>query len=274
MARCGRRYRADGAAMARMRRPLVVAAALALLGLGLTTGGLLRPLQWLSGPFTTWRADRVPVGPGSDVIALRELAVRLHAENLELRRRLEEYAEVEARVAAGAPLRILCRSRVVARSGRRGRHFLEIDAGLAEGVERGLAVSSGWSLVGMVVGEQAGRSLVRLLHDPESRIPARLVDVDQTGEETLLSLGLCIGTGRVDRLRLDFVEQRPGLDPAPGMMAISAGGPEGIPPGLVLGRVVEVERSPDRDHWQIALEPLRPLASEASLLVLRSGQLP
>jgi len=51
---------------------------------------------------------------------------------------------------------------------------------------------------------------------------------------------------------------------------VTAGGPGTIPPGLVIGEVVDAHLPPDSDHWRITLRPLRRGDLEASLLVLRT----
>lgn len=241
------------------------------------TGALQRIAPWLSPP-TAWRADRsAEVGLDGDAAAdQRELLIRLNAENAELRRRLAEYEEVAASGGVHPERSVLCRARVVARSDRASRRHLRIDAGAYLGVRVEMAVVVGWSLIGVVVGEQPAESLVRLVSDPESRIPAHLLGPAGTGEDgepipgEVVALGVLEGTGEADRLQLGFVEDRPDLTVVPGMQVITAGGPGAVPPGLVLGTVSGAGRSPQSDHWAIEVEPERRGDLAVSVLVLRA----
>ncbi|MDA3960922.1 MAG: hypothetical protein PF961_09045 [Planctomycetota bacterium] len=261
----------------RTKRIVVVVGLVLVSALLLGSGALWRLAPWL-GPPAAWRADRVAeVSVAEDgAVTNEELLIRLNTANAEMRRRLEEYAEIEGSTEAEPARTVLRRARVVARSRRASRHHLRIDAGVYEGVRRDMAVVVGWSLVGVVVGEAPGTSLVRLVTDTESRIPVHLVSapgLDENGEPlpaAALALGVCAGTGEADRLEILFVEDRPDLLVEPGMSVVSAGGPGVVPPGLVLGTVQEAARAPHSDHWVISAAPLRRGDLVASVLLLRA----
>lgn len=250
---------------------LLAAASLAL------SGWWDRIAPWL-GPPRAWRADRVRAA--ADVhdrtVVQRELLIRLNSRNAEMRRRLAEYAEIEAATDAQPARSVLRRARVVARGRRSARHLIHIDAGAYDGVRRDMAVVVGWSLVGVVEGEQPGRSLVRLVTDLESRVPVHLVTepaVDDAGEPIpprAVALGVAAGTGEPDRLEVRFVEDRTDLTVEPGMSVVTAGGPGAVPPGLVVGTVTAASRAPHSDHWEITARPLRRGDLVASVLLLRA----
>jgi len=162
----------------------------------------------------------------------------------------------------------------MARSERQARRFIEIDAGVVDGVHRGMAVAEGWSLLGVVVGEQTGTSLVQLVTDAQSRVPATLLTVDEEGQPgEPVSLGVCAGTGRNDRLELRFIEEREGLTVHPGMAVVTAAGREAVPVGLVLGLVESAEVQAYSDHWAITVRPLRDADILGSVLVLQGTDL-
>jgi len=258
---------------------VILFAVLVLATLAGATRLLTGPWSQASEAIEPWRADlaeRGGVPESADRTASRELLLRMNAENIELRRRLSEYREVADASGLAASQAVVARARVTARSLRRGRHFLEIDLGAVDGVEDGMAVGIGWSLIGVVAGEQLGRSLVRLLSDQDSRVAAHLVpapsdDGEQLQTLTPLALGVCAGTGERGRLELHFIEDRPGLQVEPGMGVLTAGGSGSqLPPRLVIGTVLSAEREATSDHWRIAVQPLRDARQASTLLILRS----
>lgn len=267
-----------GAVMGPSAKRWILVATLALTSALLAWSGALERLApWLTPP-TAWRAQRsAQVAVDGDPVADQgEVLVRLNAENIELRRRLAEYAEIEGDGGVHPARSVLGRARVVARSDRASRRHLRIDAGAYLGVRRGMAVVVGWSLVGVVVGEHPAEALVRLVSDPESRIPAHLQTAAGVAEDgsvvpgEVVALGVLAGTGEPELLELTFVEDRPDLAVEPGMQVVTAGGPGPVPPGLVLGTVMTARRTPQSDHWSIGVVPLRRGDLASSVLVLRA----
>jgi cell shape-determining protein MreC len=236
------------------------------------TGVAERMWRWVGAPLLPWqRALSAREEPPADALLtqLNERLIRLNAENVILRRRLAEYQEIVGEGRVPPAQAVVARGQIVARTLRQGRRYCELDVGAVDGVEIEMAATLGWSLVGMVVGRGPGRCLVREITDSESRIPAALYD-----ENELLAEGVLRGTGAADTALLEFVEDRPGLEVAPGQRVVTVGLDRGAPGGLALGSVVGAERAGPTDHWRITVKPLRSAATSDSLLVLRLADPP
>ncbi|MCS6971346.1 MAG: rod shape-determining protein MreC [Planctomycetota bacterium] len=215
---------------------------------------LLLPLQrWLAPP-------RMPAEALSD---LQARCLQLAAENAALRERLRQYAEIAGESGLPPPRVVAARGRVVARTQRTGRRFVELDVGSADGVVRDAPVVDGWRLVGVVVGVRERRCLVRELADSESRVPAAIL-----GPEGLISEGVLSGSGLPGTARLAFVEDREGRRIEPGMAVVSARD-AALPYGLAIGRIAQATRGARGEHWRIEVELLADSARTDSLLVLR-----
>jgi rod shape-determining protein MreC len=157
---------------------------------------------------------------------------RLRAENARLR---EELARARAAQRAGAALADLLaavpvaavRARVVGAGSGLGERTLEVDVGTRDGVDEGLPVVAAGGLVGRTVRTGPRTSTVLLLDDASSGVGARLTS---TG-----ALGLLRGDGAG---RLEWVQVDPGPVELGDELVTSGSGT--YPPGLALGRVVEV----------------------------------
>jgi cell shape-determining protein MreC len=201
-----------------------------------------------------------------------EKLMTLTADNARLRARLADYQAVPGEDIL-ARWETVGRGAIAARSSRLGRRYVELDLGADQGATPGMAVMAGGALIGLVAGIRPGRSLVQLMSDSATRIPACLVD--RSNGPTVLAQGVAAGTGRAGLLRLDLVEDREGLSVAPGMLVATSGNGT-LPAGLVIGTVVSAVRpgaGVDTDgHWRIEVRPLRSAEQEDSLLVVRTGQ--
>jgi len=266
--------------MSSRRRHLLLALALAATALLVTSTG------WPTWPSRALRAATRPLQAGlvgaprdddADA-ALREQLLRLNAENIQLRSRLAEYDAIRGEGGIPPNQVVVVRARVQARTSRLGRRYLELDAGAADGVVKGMAACAGWSLAGLVVGVREGSCLVQLVSDSESRIPAAVIDSSER-----LAEGILTGTGSSNALILDFIEDRAGLRLAPGMGVVTAGSDGRLPPGLVLGTIQQASRGASlptggehgrlkaelTSHWEIRVAPQRNLEALDSLLILR-----
>lgn len=242
--------------------------------------GVLRWALWPALAVTEpWRAATATASADDDdlLIDVRERLAATNARAVMLAERVREYEEIAERLAGDDDRavaqrladRILTRARIIARSDRPSRRFFEIDAGAVDGVRRGLAVISGWSLVGVVVGERSGSAVVRQVGDRDSRVPASLIVIDDQGQAIGEILGVCAGIGERDRFELLYVEDRPGLEIAAGWEVVTAPGHAQVPAGLVLGVVEEARRQEHDDHWFILLRPLRHPDRVRTVLILR-----
>ena len=148
----------------------------------------------------------------AEIDALREEVVRLNAENVVLRTRLSEYLSIKGEGGVPPEQVVVVRGRIVSRTQRAGRRFCELDVGAIDGVVKGLPACSGWSLMGVVVGVQAGRCLVQEVCDTESRITAAVMD----GAKPEARRGIVLtGNGHPRQLVLDDVEVQEGVEIGP-----------------------------------------------------------
>jgi cell shape-determining protein MreC len=252
----------------RSRTLTLIAVALAVTLLA-TWGGLTRfppagvaavvePVQ------TTLAGAEAELTDQQRVVILEEQLVRANAENAILRSRMEDYLSIRGEGNLPPAQVVVVRARIIARTVRQGRRYCELDVGAVDGVSVGMAACLGWSLVGAVVGIQEGRSLVQLISDSESRIPAALLEKDVRLAEGVLS-----GSGRRGLMLLDYIEERDGLRVMAGQRVVTAGTDGRFPPGLVLGTVTAATRSATADHWHVEVAPLREADSADSLLILQ-----
>ena len=203
-------------------------------------------------------------GPAESLARLEDQLVRANAENALLRTRLQEYLSIRGEGGIPPEQAVVVRARIISRTLRQGRRYCEMDAGAVDGVVVGMAACLGWSLVGTVVGVQEGRSLVQLVTDTESRVPATLLS-----GETILAEGVLAGSGHRGRLLLDYIEERDGFQVMVGQRVVTAGSDGHFPPGLVLGTVTAASRSATADHWHVEVAPIREADSADSLLMLK-----
>lgn len=252
-----------------MRRWLVIsgfAAATLVLALGGSAALWGRP-GWL---LTPWQRLLAPSADRHE--ALRELQQQLDhlsAENALLRQRLGQYAAITGEGGFPPERVVVARGRVVGRTVRSGRRFLDLDVGTDHGVLRDQPVADGWSLVGLVAGVREGRCLVQELTDGEARLPAAIL-----GPAGVLAEGVLAGDGDPGVARLDFVEPREGLRIDVGMAVVTAGSDGRLPPGLVIGRIDQAVRGTGAEHWKLRVRLAGDPSATGSLLILRVPERP
>lgn len=200
------------------------------------------------------------------VQAMRDRFVQMSAENVALRNRLKEYEAIRGEGNVPPQRIAVARANIVARSARQGRRFCEADAGAIDGVEPGMPVLAGWTLVGFIASVQESRCLIQQLTDSESRVPAAVYN----GQE-LLAEGVVAGSGKRAELALNYLEDRQGLEISPGMRVVSSGLDE-LPPGIGIGLVAAASRSPSSDHWSVQVMPARVMDGLDSVLIVRFGR--
>jgi rod shape-determining protein MreC len=168
---------------------------------------------------------------------------RIHEQNLELRRELQQmqvWREAALRLEQeNAKLRDLnnvtlvpqltyITGTVMADSGSPFRQSVLLNVGRRDGILDGWPTMDGIGLVGRVSGVGETTSRVILLTDTSSRIP---VTVEPSGQKAILT-----GDNSFYPL-LDFVEDRDRV--APGDRVVTAGDGQLFPAGLLVGRVAE-----------------------------------
>lgn len=252
-----------------MRRPWLALAGLAVATIVLALAGKAL-WGWPGWPFRAWQASIAGGGAGIDPIDdLRAQLTRLNAENAALRVRLAQYEQIRGEGGFPPGRVVVARGRIVGRTARIGRRYLELDVGTSDGVVRDLPVAAGWSLAGMVVGVREGRCLVEEVSDAESRIPAAILDGRQ-----IIAEGVLAGDGEPGWARLDLVEPREGLRIDPGQAVVSAGSDGRLPPGLAIGTVSTAQSPGGSEHWRIRVKLGCDAAAMESLLVLRLPEPP
>jgi hypothetical protein len=237
---------------------------------------LLGPLAWLRG----WLAPAIamaagalaPTGqPAAEVpdAVLREQVAHLGSENTMLRARLADYAAISGEGRVDPAAVVVARGRIISRTRRVARRYLELDVGRVDGVAKGMAVVMGWTLVGQVTGTDDGRCLVQEITDSESRVASVVLSVgDGLKPPQRLSEGVLAGRGRRGELALEFVETAPDLVLSPGMAVVTAGVDGRFPVGLVLGEIRSASHA-GGEAWQVTVAPQRDPQLAESLLVLR-----
>jgi len=228
-------------------------------------GRLLAPLQRriAASPADASAPAGATAAAAATDIAAREEIARLHAENVMLRDRLADYAAIRGEGGMALVQTLAVRGKIISRSGRAGRRYFELDAGAAQGVVRGLAVVSGYSLIGVVSGVQDGRCLVEEICDGESRIPAAIIT-----DQGQIADGVCAGTGRAGACTLTDLPDQDHLGLAPGQDVVSAGDGR-IPRGLILGTITTaVPPGGTLDHWAVTVTPMRTSANLESAIIL------
>ena len=139
-------------------------------------------------------------------------------------------------------------------------HTIEIDRGSASGIRKGMPVVTGSGLAGRIVEVQSGRSVIKLLTDPDIVVGVRLLS---TGATALLH-----GQGDDRPVVVDA-----GIDPsvavAPDELVSTSGEDRAtFPGGIPIGKVAKVELSADRLTQVLTVTPLSDLSRLTVLKVL------
>jgi rod shape-determining protein MreC len=196
-------------------------------------------LQISSTPATAL-AERL-AGPRDLAEARAEIA-RLQAVNEELLREVEELREAEgelqlmqdlfAHAVQNPDLRRVT-ARVIGRDPGVGVRSIIIDKGTDDGVQVGMPVEGARGLVGQVFRATANLAQVVLITDSASSIPARLGSSRATG--------LLRGGGLGGSMTIEWINLQHQVEVGEVVMTSGLGGK--FPQDMVIGRVVEVERS-------------------------------
>ena len=182
-----------------------------------------------------------PLDAASDMARGFRSYVRLHEQNQELRRELQQMQswkeaalqleQQNARLLDLNNVRLDPRhtyftGRVMADSGSPFRQSVLLNVGAEDGVIDGLASMDGLGLVGRVSGTGSRTSRILLLTDGASRIPV-VIQPSGTG-------GIVQGDNGPAPM-LDFVEDREAIRPGDRIVTSGDGGV--LPPGLLVGQV-------------------------------------
>ncbi len=196
-------------------------------------------LQIASTPATAL-AERL-AGPRDLVEARGEIA-RLQAENDALQRELEQLREVQGEYqllltlfnqARETPDLRRVTARVIGRDPGVGIRSIIIDKGSDDGVQVGMPVEGARGLVGQIFRVTENSAQVILITDSSSAIAARLGDSRATG--------LLRGGGLGGSMTIEWIDLQHQV--AIGEVVLTSGLGGKFPQDMVIGRVVNVERS-------------------------------
>ena len=196
-------------------------------------------LQISSAPATVL-AERL-AGPRDLAEARAEIA-QLRVENEALLRQVEELSEVEGELqlmqdlfshAVQTPDLRRVTAGVIGRDPGLAIRSIIIDKGTDDGVQVGMPVEGARGLVGQVFRVTANLAQVVLITDSASSIPARL--------GTSRATGLLRGGGLGGSMTIEWVNLQHQIEVGELVLTSGLGGK--FPQDMVIGRVVEVERS-------------------------------
>jgi len=146
-------------------------------------------------------------------------------------------------------------------------HVIIINQGSVDGVRLDQPVISGEGvLVGRVIRVQPRTAEVLLLSDSQSRVAGALQTAAQAGLQTV---GVVSGDRGLS-IRLELVPQSVSL--SDGQVVVTSGLENGMPSGLVIGRVERVEKTDNAFFQAAALRSLIDFTTLTSVAVLRVAQ--
>ncbi|MBP8947748.1 MAG: rod shape-determining protein MreC [Candidatus Promineofilum sp.] len=215
-----------------------------------STGALVGVLGFVRDPLTTissWTSARADdagdliAGPRNLAAARDEIAA-LQAQVDEQARLIEELSEAqgEAQVlrdlfnrAAETPEYRRVLADVIGQDTNPAIQSILIDKGVDDGVRTGMPVESARGLVGQVYRSSNNAAQVALLTETASAIPVRL--------GTTRATGILRGAGRGALPTIDWIDLQYVVEVGELVMTSGLGGK--FPAGMVIGRVVQVERN-------------------------------
>ena len=215
-----------------------------------STGALVGVLGFVRDPLTTissWTSARADdagdliAGPRNLAAARDEIAA-LQVQVDEQARLIEELSEAqgEAQVlrdlfnrAAETPEYRRVLADVIGQDTNPAIQSILIDKGVDDGVRTGMPVESARGLVGQVYRSSNNAAQVALLTETASAIPVRL--------GTTRATGILRGAGRGALPTIDWIDLQYVVEVGELVMTSGLGGK--FPAGMVIGRVVQVERN-------------------------------
>jgi rod shape-determining protein MreC len=139
-------------------------------------------------------------------------------------------------------------------------HTIEIDRGSASGIRVGMPVVTGAGLAGRIVEVQNGRSVIRLLTDPDIVVGVRLLS---TGNTALLH-----GQGDGKPLVIDAGIERKVVVPQDETVSTSGEDRATFPGGIPIGKVSKIELASGQLTQLLTVTPLADLGRLTVLKVL------
>ncbi|MEX1158352.1 MAG: rod shape-determining protein MreC [Thermomicrobiales bacterium] len=220
------------------------------------------------GEALTGLGNRVSnIGEGGDADLRQQLddvgdeRDRLLAENAALRERGREVEQLRdlLEFRQANPQLNLVTADVVARDAGSREQYLVINQGSNAGIEVGMPVLSPHFLVGQVTEVEPDRSRVRLVIDSSFQTGARIQGVEAEG----IVYGRWQSGGRAV-MRHVPVDAEVSDD----ALAVTSGKTARVPAGLVIGKVIEVNRDEVQNETQLEILPLVDFTELSSVTVI------
>lgn len=194
--------------------------------------------------------------------ALREENERLNEQVSRLRESEIRYQQLEKllQIEEAHPEEEFLAGNVISRDPSNLKDVVAIDRGKRDGVREGMVVvTEGHSLVGTVTQALDDYAWVTLITDPNSAVSAMVQESRAQG----------VVSGSYSRkLSIEFLSQAAAVKEGDVVISSALGGH--YPAGLVIGRVIAVESTPQELFKQVSVEPLASLANLEMVLVMTS----
>ncbi len=203
------------------------------------TGSLVGVQEWFA---TRAQAIQEFLGAPSDLVALRtrnaELEAQvsqLQAQVIDLQQRVSETEILSALVdfSRANPESSYKAASVIGRDPSPFLHYVIINRGSNEGIQRGMPVVTNEGLVGRVDAVIADAARVQLITDPVSSVNVHLKNANTDA--------VLVGSVTGD-VSVDLISQDATINPGDLILTSGLGG--GYPPDLIVGQVVNIRKLP------------------------------
>lgn len=215
-----------------------------------TLSVVLYPIQYLASlPSLLGESASEAITSRNDLESQRE---RLHAENLELRARLQQFESLEAenmrlRALLDSSFKVGDRvliAELVAVEQDPFRQVVLINKGKTSGAFEGQPVLDANAVVGQVTHVNPFTASVLLITDATHALP---VQINRNGLRTI-----ALGTGLINQLELPHLPNNADIEVGDLLVTSGLGGR--FPPGYPVAQVVEVRREPGRPFASVTAE--------------------
>lgn len=217
---------------------------------GHVTGGLVSVQEWFA---TRSQAIQEFLAAPRDLVTLRtrnaELEAQvsqLQAQVIDLQQRVNETEVLAALVdfSRASPESSYKAASVIGRDPSPFLHYVIINRGSNEGIQRGMPVVTNEGLVGRVDAVIADAARVQLISDPVSSVNVHLKNANTDA--------VLIGSVTGD-VSLDLISQDATVNPGDLILTSGLGG--GFPADLIVGQVVNVRKLPAELFQQATVQP-------------------
>lgn len=151
-------------------------------------------------------------------------------------------------------------ARVVAADIAGDRAAVTIDAGSGQGLAVGNAVLVTGGVVGQVSQVSTGAATVLLVTDPASVLGVRVLSSKE--------MGVATGRGTDADVQVDLLSPAAAVAAGDSVVTLGSGTEAGLPPGLPLGRITEVDVTPSASGRTATAQPVTGMTTLETVLVL------